>query len=81
MVEPLGLAERHLGAVHDRGVIQFVDEDHLAPADECGDEPEVGLVSCGEHQRRFLAEELRETRLELLVQIECSIQKPAARAA
>ena len=45
VVEALGLAVGHLRAVHDRGVIELVEVDHLAAADEAGDQPQVGRSS------------------------------------
>ena len=55
-----GVAVGHLGAVDDRGVVELVEVDHLAPADQPGDEAEVGLVAGGEDEAVFLAQELGE---------------------
>ena len=81
VVEALGLAVGHLGAVHDRGVVELVEIDHLAPADQPGDEAEVGRVAGGEDQAGFLAQELGQGALELLVQVQRAVQEPAAGAA
>ena len=81
VVEALGLAVGHLGAVHDRGVVQLVEVDHLAAADQAGDQAEVGGVAGGEDEAGFLAQELGQGALELLVQVERSVQEPAAGAA
>ena len=74
-------AVRHLGAVHDRGVVQLVEVDRLAPADQAGDEAEVGRVAGGEDQAGLLAQELGQRAFELLVQVERAVQEPAAGAA
>ena len=57
VVEALGLAVGHLGAVDDRGVVELVQVDHFAAADQPGDQAEVGRVAGGEDQAGFLAEE------------------------
>ena len=81
VVEALGLAVGHLGAVDDRGVVQLVEVDHLAAADEPGDQAEVGGVAGREDEAGFLAQELGQGVLELLVQVERAVQEPAAGAA
>ena len=43
--------------------------------------PEVGLIAGGEDEAGFLAEELGEVVLELLVQVERAVEEAAAGAA
>ena len=81
MVEPLALAERQLGAVDDAGVIELVEIDRLVARQESGDEPEIGAIPGGEDHARFLAEELGERTLQLLVQVEGPVQESRAGAA
>jgi hypothetical protein len=81
VVEPHRLAVGHLGAVDDRGVVQLVEDDEVAAADEARDRPEVGLVAGREDEAGFLAQELRQVRLEPFMQVEGPVQEPAAGAA
>ena len=81
VVEALGLAVGHLGAVDDRGVVELVEVDDVAPADQPGDEAEVGGIAGREDEAGFLAQELGEGALELLVEVERAVQEPAAGAA
>ena len=81
VVEPFRLPVRQLGPIHDRRVVELVEVHHLAPADEPGDQAQIGRVSGREDETGLLAEELGESVLELLVQIERAVQKPAAGAA
>ena len=81
VVEALGLAVGELGAVDDRGVVQLVEVDDLAPADQTGDQAEVGRVAGRKDEAGFLAEEFGQRRLELLVEVERAVQEPAAGAA
>ena len=80
VVEPLGLAIGHLGAVDDRGVVELVQVDHLAAAHQARDQAEVGRVAGGEDEAGFLAQELGQGALELLVEVEGAVQEPAAGA-
>ncbi len=81
VVEALGLRVRQLGAVHDRGVIELVEVDGLTPTDQAGDQAKVGGVAGGEDQTGFLAEELSQRALELLVEVERAVEEAAAGAA
>ena len=81
MVEALGFAVGHLGPVDDRGMVELVQIDHFAAADEPGDEAEVGRVAGGEDQTGFLAQEFGQRVLELLVEVQRPVQEPAARTA
>src|SRR5690606_11608113 len=74
-------AEREARTIDDAGVIQFVGEEVVVTADERRDDAEVGLVAGAEYERCLLIDELRESFLELLVQIQCAVQEPAAGAA
>ena len=62
-------------------MVELVEQDDLAAADQAGDEAEVGLVAGGEDEAGFLAEELGEVVLQLLVQVEGAVQEAAAGAA
>src|SRR4051812_25291111 len=74
-------AEAQTRAIYNRCVIQFVGEEMVVTTNECGKHTEVRLITRAEHERRFLAHELRETLLELLVKIERPVEEPASRAA
>src|SRR5439155_13791932 len=76
-----GLAVRHLGAVHDGRVVELVEEHDVATPHEARDQAEVRLVPRREDEAGFLAEELRQLGLELLVQVERAVQEAAAGAA
>ena len=60
VIEALGFAVGQLGAVHDRGVVELVEVDHLAATDESRDEPQVGRIAGREDEAGLLAEELGE---------------------
>src|SRR3989454_10711140 len=55
----------HLGAVHDRGVVELVEEHEVAAAHQARNHSEVGLIAGREDETRLLAEELRQLDLEL----------------
>jgi hypothetical protein len=80
VVEPRRLPVRHLGAVDDRGVVELVEEDHIAAADEPRNDAQIRLVARREDEARFLAEELRQLGFELLMEIQRAVQEPAPRA-
>ncbi len=77
MIEPDGLPLRHLGAVHDRGVVELVEEHHVLAAHQAGNQPHVGVVAGGEDDAVFLAEEFGQRRFELKVEVEGPVQEPA----
>ncbi len=81
VIEAYRLAVGHFGAVHDRGVIQLVQEDEVAPAHQSRHDAEVRLVAGRKHDAGFLAEELRQLGFQLLVQIQSAVQEAASRAA
>ena len=70
----------HLGAVHDGRMVELVQEDHVAAADQTRDQAEVRLIAGREDEAGFLTEEFRQLQLELLVQIEGAVEEPAAGA-
>jgi hypothetical protein len=78
VIEALGLAVGELGAIHNGGMVQFVQVDHIPTADQAGDQSQVGRVPGGEDQARFLTQEFGQGALQLLVQVQGSIEKPAA---
>ena len=75
--EALGVPEAHLGAVHDGGVVQLVEEHHVAAPHQAGNQSQVRLVAGGEDDASLLAEELGELPLELPVQVQRPVEQTA----
>jgi hypothetical protein len=61
-------------------VVELVEVDGITTADQAGDQAEVGGVAGREDEARLLAQELGQRGLELLMEVERSVQKPAAGA-
>jgi hypothetical protein len=81
VIEALGFAVGKLRPVDDRGVIEFVEVDHISAAHQAGDESQVGGVAGREDEAGFLPQELGEGALQLLVQIQGAVEEAAASAA
>src|SRR5207245_9322803 len=80
MLEPLVLTLGQLRAVHDRRVIELVEEHDVAPAHEPGDHAEVRLVAGRKDETGLFPEELGQLGLEPAVQLERPVEEAAARA-
>src|SRR5256885_1715723 len=75
VVEPLGLTVGQLRAVHDRRVIELVEEHDVAPAHEPGDHAEVRLVAGRKDETGLFPEELGQLGLEPAVQLERPVER------
>ena len=75
------LAEGEPRAVEDAGMVLLVEVDIIALADQTRDGAQVHLEAGGEDDRGFLSHELGQAALQLHVQIERSVEEPAAGAA
>ena len=71
-----GLGPREPAAVDDAGVVELVGEDDLASAGEGGDRAHVGEVARAEQQRRLVALELGQPRLQPAVHIHVAGDQP-----
>ena len=74
------VGEAQAAAVDDRRVVLAIAEDDVVLGADRADRAEVGLEAGRHADRGFLAHELREPPLELLVQFERAVEEPRARA-
>ena len=81
VVEPDRLPLGHLRAVHDRSVVQLVQEDHVLAAHQPGNQTDVGVVAGREDDTVFLPQELGQRGLELQMKIQGPVQEAAPGAA
>ena len=59
-------------------MVEAVEEHVIAAAEQRRERAEAGLIAGGEDERRLLAEERGEPRLELVVEIERAVEETAA---
>ena len=72
------VAQAETCSIDQRRMIEPVEKDVIAAADERRKHAEAGLVASGEDERRFFVEERRETCFELVVEIERPVEKPTS---
>ena len=81
MAELAHFAETQAAAVDDAGMVQGVQEDEAAAETEATHDAQVHLEAGAVGYGRFLAHELRQLRLQLLVNVEGAVEEAAAGAA
>ncbi|MEJ2334962.1 MAG: hypothetical protein P8Y26_04935 [Gemmatimonadales bacterium] len=62
-------------------MVELVHEDRIVPSDQSRESPQVGEVTRGKDQRRFLADESGQFVLKPIVEIQVAVQEAATRVA